>query len=210
MKDMNNRGSRRHHESGHDGADHNDFDARGFEPGDFAPRGPGRRGRHPGFVPGPGFGPGPRRGPRGGRARGDVRTAVLVLLAEQPRHGYDLMRGIDERSNGLWSPSPGSIYPTLQALEDEGLITFETVDGRKTASVTDAGQAWLADHAPEVEAVFAQHEGAAKAIELRKEIHQLRDVVMLAARQGGETADKAAVILASARRELYGLLSGDN
>src|SRR4029079_16731955 len=112
MKDMKKGGRGRHHYA---------FDphAEGFGP----------RGRRPGFGPG-GFGPefGPGRGPRGGRNRGDVRTAVLVLLAEQARHGYDLMRAIEERSGGIWSPSPGSIYPTLQALEDEGLITFATVE----------------------------------------------------------------------------------
>lgn len=196
MKDMKYGGKGRHH---------HDFDSHsaGFGP----------RGRRPGFGPGgfgPGFGPGPGRGPRGGRNRGDVRTAVLVLLAEQPRHGYDLMRAIEERSGGAWSPSPGSIYPTLQALEDEGLITFETVDGRKTASVTDAGTRWLEDHGPEADGVFKQPEGAAKQVALRHEVHQLRDAVMLAARQGGDTADEAVKILAQARRDLYALLAGDN
>jgi DNA-binding PadR family transcriptional regulator len=192
MKDMKHGGKRRHHNFGPH--------AEAF-------------GRHPGF--GPGFGPGgfdPEfrggRGPRGGRNRGDVRTAVLVLLAEQPRHGYDLMRAIEERSGGIWSPSPGSIYPTLQALEDEGLITFDTVEGRKTASMTDAGRQWLAEHAPEADGVFKQPEGAAKAIALRHEMHQLRDVIMLAARQGGDTADEAAKILAQTRKDLYAVLAG--
>ena len=192
MKDMKKGGRGRHHHA---------FDphAEGFGP----------RGRRPGFGPG-GFGPefGPGRGPRGGRNRGDVRTAVLVLLAEQPRHGYDLMRAIEERSGGIWSPSPGSIYPTLQALEDEGLITFATVEGRKTASITDAGHEWLAEHGPEVDGVFKQPEGAAKAIALRQEIHQLRDVVMLVTRQGGDTADEAVKILAQTRKDLYALLAG--
>lgn len=194
MKDMKYGGKGRHH---------HDFDTRHE---DLRPRG-----RRPGFGPGgfgPEFGPGPGRGPRGGRNRGDVRTAVLVLLAEQPRHGYDLMRAIEERSGGAWSPSPGSIYPTLQALEDEGLITFEAVEGRKTASVTDAGREWLAEHGPEADGVFKQPEGAAKAIALRHEVHQLRDVVMLAARQGGDTADEAVKILAQARKDLYALLAG--
>jgi len=192
MKDMKKGGRSRHHHA---------FDphAEGFGP----------RGRRPGFGPG-GFGPefGPGRGPRGGRNRGDVRTAVLVLLAEQPRHGYDLMRAIEERSGGIWSPSPGSIYPTLQALEDEGLITFATVEGRKTASITDAGEEWLTEHGPEVDGVFKQPEGAAKAIALRHEIHQLRDVVMLVTRQGGDTADEAVKILAQTRKDLYALLAG--
>jgi DNA-binding PadR family transcriptional regulator len=139
-----------------------------------------------------------------------VRAAILVLLAEQPRHGYDLMRAIEERSSGMWSPSPGSIYPTLQSLEDEGLVTFETVEGRKTASVTDAGRDWLREHSVEADAVFAEQEGATKAIALRHEMHQLRDAVMLAARNGDETAEAAAAILARARKDLYALLAGDN
>ena len=196
MKDMNIRGKRRHHNFDH----HN---------GDQHSEAFGPRGHHPGFGPdfAAGFGPGPRRGPRGGRPRGDVRSAVLVLLAEQPRHGYDLMRAIEERSGGMWSPSPGSIYPTLQALEDEGLVTFENVDGRKTASVTDAGLEWLADHTAETASVFAQQEGAGKAMALRHELHQLRDVIMLVARQGGDTSDKAAAILAETRKDLYQVLA---
>src|SRR5690349_11374036 len=63
--------------------------------------------------------------PRGGRRarRGDVRTAILALLNEKPAHGYDLIRELEERSNGMWQPSPGSMYPTLQMLEDQGLLT---------------------------------------------------------------------------------------
>jgi DNA-binding PadR family transcriptional regulator len=180
---------------------------------DFGDHGHGPRGRRGGFGPpfgppfGPGFGPGPRKGPRGGRARGDVRVAILVLLAEQPRHGYDLMRAIEERSGGMWSPSPGSIYPTLQSLEDEGFVTFETVDGRKTASVTEAGREWLEAHNAEAQAVFAEQEDASKSMALRHEMHQLRDAIMLAARQGDDTAEAAAAILAKARKDLYALLS---
>ena len=201
MKDMKNSGKRRHHDFDQHHAGHHAFDQHAEL---FGPRD-----RHAGFGPDfeAGFGPGPRRGPRGGRPRGDVRGAVLVLLAEQPRHGYDLMRAIEERSGGTWSPSPGSIYPTLQALEDEGLVTFETVDGRKTASVTDVGREWLADHTAETAAVFAQQEGAGKAVALRHEMHQLRDVIMLVGRQGGDTSDKAAAILAQARKDLYALLA---
>ena len=124
------------------------------------PRGRGGQGAGRGFGPGvrPGFGPGLRpaalvasapagrgergRGRRGGRGgRGDVRAAILTLLAEQPMHGYQLIQQITERSGGVWTPSPGSVYPALSQLEDEGLVTFERVDGRKTASLTDAGRA---------------------------------------------------------------------
>ncbi|NED64733.1 helix-turn-helix transcriptional regulator, partial [Streptomyces sp. SID10244] len=90
--------------------------------GPFGPGGPGGGG--PGF--GPGFGHGPwggrgRGGPRGRARRGDVRASILALLKERPMHGYEMIQEIAERSGGAWKPSPGSVYPTLQLLEDEGL-----------------------------------------------------------------------------------------
>ena len=192
MKDMKKGGRGRHHHA---------FDphAEGFGP----------RGRRPGFGPG-GFGPefGPGRGPRGGRNRGDVRTAVLVLLAEQPRHGYDLMRAIEERSGGGWAPSPGSIYPTLQALEDEGLVTFETVDGRKTASLTEAGKTWVEEHSDHVEAVFMHAGRAVEMLALRSEVHGIHEAAMLIARRHNTAlAESAAAIVAGARKDLYRLLA---
>src|SRR5690606_14867683 len=72
-------------------------------------------------------------------ARGDVRAAVIALLAEQPMHGYQIIAEIGERSGGAWKPSAGSVYPTLQLLADEGLISAEEQNGRKTYSLTDAG-----------------------------------------------------------------------
>src|SRR5215207_10320767 len=90
--------------------------------------GPGR-GRHRGGPRGgfPGFGP-----PRGPRARrGDVRAALLLLLAEEPRNGYQLMQEIERRSDGVWRPSPGSVYPALQQLEDEGLVHAVEFEGKR-------------------------------------------------------------------------------
>src|SRR5271155_2914844 len=107
------------------------------------PRGGGFGGPFGGFGPGAGFGPGPR-GPRGrGRKarRGDIRTAALLLLAEEPRNGYQIKQEVEERSGGVWSPSPGSVYPALAQLEDEGLIRSEETDGRKLFALTDAGKA---------------------------------------------------------------------
>ena len=96
---------------------------------------------------GPGFGgPGRPRGRRRGGRGGDVRAAALLLLDEQPKHGYQLIQEIGERSNGAWKPSPGSIYPVLQQLEDEGFISFERVDGRKTATLTDEGTAYVEEN----------------------------------------------------------------
>jgi hypothetical protein len=101
----------------------------------FGPRG--------GF--GPGFGPGGPRGRRGhghGRGRrGDVRAAILVLLVDRPMHGYEMIQEIAERSNGTWKPSPGSVYPTLQLLVDEGLIAQVETDGKKKAfELTEDGR----------------------------------------------------------------------
>src|SRR5213079_3522103 len=91
---------------------------------------------------GPPFGP---RGFGGGRRRrmrrGDVRAAVLVLLAEEPRNGYGLMQEIERRSDGVWRPSPGSVYPALQQLEDEGLVRSTESDGRRVFELTEAGRA---------------------------------------------------------------------
>src|SRR6516164_6041252 len=89
-----------------------------------------RRGRARGF--GPGFGPGSPgsffgHGPRANR--GDIRAAILALLAERPMHGYQIIQEITDRSGGVWAPSPGSVYPTLQHLEDEGLVTADTTEG---------------------------------------------------------------------------------
>src|SRR3954465_6285488 len=105
----------------------------------------GHRHHHPGRHGGAGA-EGPR-GPRGrrmggrGRApRGDVRSAVLLLLAEEPMHGYQLMQAIADRSGGRWTPSPGAIYPTISQLEDEGLVTVTAESGRKLVTLTETGR----------------------------------------------------------------------
>ena len=86
--------------------------------------------------------------PSGGSrmAKGDVRTAVLSLLAEKPMHGYQIINEIADRSGGSWKPSAGSVYPTLQLLADEGLIEADEQNGRKTYSLTEAGRAVAAEH----------------------------------------------------------------
>jgi DNA-binding PadR family transcriptional regulator len=122
----------------------------GDETGDWG----GRRGRWSFGPPGPAWlgdapfawagGPGgPHRGRRGrGRMRrGAIREAVLRVLADEPRHGYDVMNELAERSGGIWRPSPGSVYPTLQQLEDEGLVRATDVDGKRVFQLTDAGRA---------------------------------------------------------------------
>ena len=102
-------------------------------------RGRGRDGFGPGFGRGGGFGPGHGRGGR--TRRGDVRAAILALLAEEPMHGYQIITELTERSGGVWRPSPGSVYPTLSALEDQGLVTADTSEGRRVFQLTPEGRA---------------------------------------------------------------------
>jgi DNA-binding PadR family transcriptional regulator len=174
-------------------------------PGGFGGRRARRYMRHehgfPGFL---------GRGPRAGR--GDVRAAILALLAEQPMHGYQVMRELGERSGGVWRPSPGSIYPTLQQLEDEELVRPETGDaGRRVFALTDAGreaQAAAAGGPAPWEEVGV--EGDVTALELRDLVGQ----VVAAARQvlhAGETAQiaQAKDVLRDARRKLYRILADD-
>jgi DNA-binding PadR family transcriptional regulator len=191
---------------GSHGRRHHPHGGRGFAPGE----GPGPFG--PGFG-GPG-GPGPRRhaGPHGGRGRGragrgDVRAAVLALLAEEPMHGYQLMQAIAERSGGRWTPSPGAIYPTLSQLEDEGLVTVTAESGRKLATLTDAGREHLAARGGAADP-FAGFGGAAAGADVRGTLEQLHGAVRQLARTGTEAQLTAAVgILAEARRALYLLLA---
>ncbi len=119
---------------------HHDPRGRGFGPG--MPAGFDFAAGFPGF---PGFG-----GPRGRRAgKGDIRTAILSLLAEGPSNGYGLIKAVAEKTDGAWRPSPGSVYPTLQQLVDEGLIVAGG-DGRGTEfQLTDAGRAYVEEHADE-------------------------------------------------------------
>jgi DNA-binding PadR family transcriptional regulator len=88
---------------------------------------------------------GPPRGRRPKARRGDVRAAALLLLAEEPRNGYGIMQALEERSEGMWRPSPGSVYPALQQLEDEGLVRSAETDGRRLHHLTDAGRAYVAE-----------------------------------------------------------------
>lgn len=145
-------GARQHHGAGFPGRDRGDHDhggRGGFGPGFGRGFGPGFGG--PGFG-GPGFG-GPGFG-RERRRRGDVRLAILGLLAEGPQNGYAVIKTIVERTGGAWKPSPGSVYPTLQQLVDEDLVV-STGDGRKTLfELTDAGKAEAEAKADEIAAAF--------------------------------------------------------
>jgi DNA-binding PadR family transcriptional regulator len=150
-----------------------------------------------------------RVGPRMGR--GDVRAAVLALLAEQPMHGYQIIHEIEERSGGAWKPSAGSVYPTLQLLSDEGLISAEEAGGRKTYSLTEAGRAEAEDVAGKAapwEAPGMRDSGRMTA--LPKAGLELAQVVAQVARTGTPQQVQLAVdALDDARRKLYGILAQD-
>ena len=166
-----------------------------------------RHGPHPGGGEGIGrFGPG-----RGRRSRrGDVRAAVLLLLEEQPRNGYQLIQELDERSHGAWRPSPGSIYPVLSQLEDEGLVIAAPSETGRTFALTDLGRTTLdADR----ESFGRPWETAAAAVgEPHFDVMRSTRQVMFAARQimeaGSEAqVQKAAEILKETRRRLYSVLA---
>jgi DNA-binding PadR family transcriptional regulator len=181
------------------------------------PFGPGWRGDPGmGFDPRMGFGPwfGETRGRRGPRVkRGDVRAAALALLAEEPRNGYQIIQEISERSGGVWQPSPGSVYPALQQLEDEGLIEAQTADGgRRRFVLTTEGSEYVAAHQQEVQApweVVARSVGS-DAIELRKLFGQVVMAAVQVVRVGTDAQiAQAHHILTDARRKLYQILAAE-
>lgn len=192
---------------------------RGFGwPGPGGPGGPGGWGG-PGGPPG-GFGggrgwwPGPPPPPRGPKAgRGDVRAAILALLREGPRNGYQIMSEVEERSGGAWRPSPGAVYPALQQLADEGLIEAEEAGGRRTFSLTEAGRrhieedpdaarpAWEAmaqDEPGEMPGLFAQAARLGGSI------------VQLAHAGTPEQIRAAEQLLERTRRQMYQILASDD
>ena len=152
----------------------------------------------------------PGRGRHRGRGarRGDVRAAVLALLTERPMHGYEIIQQIEERSGGVWRPSPGSIYPSLQLLADEGLVTGDESGGRRLFTLTDAGREEAARH--EGGSPFDQErdETFEVAHRFREEMGQLAMAVWQVA-QAGTEAQRTEIldVLADARRRAYQLLA---
>ncbi|MFZ0043311.1 MAG: PadR family transcriptional regulator, partial [Solirubrobacteraceae bacterium] len=158
------------------------------------------------------FGPGPRRRRGRGRARrGDVRLAILRLLAEEPANGYQLMQTIEERSGGTWRPSPGSVYPTLAQLEDEGLVRSTEGDGGRHFEITDAGREHLQTRVDEPapwkpadeETETALYEIGPLVIGIGKAAWQV------ASAGNEEQRARASQLLAETRRALYGILAED-
>jgi DNA-binding PadR family transcriptional regulator len=148
-------------------------------------------------------------GPRMGR--GDVRAAVLALLAEKPMHGYQMIQEIEERSDGAWKPSPGSVYPTLQLLADEGIIAAKESNGRKTYSLTDEGRkaAEAADQPAPWETPSAK-DGLKGAALLPKAGVDLAQAVAQVGRTGTpEQVKQAVAVLNEARKKIYSILAED-
>jgi len=143
--------------------------------------------------------------------RGDVRTAVLALLAEKPMHGYQIIQQIEERSGGSWKPSPGSVYPTLQLLADEGLIQAEESNGRKTYSLTSEGRE-VADAAAGKSAPWegSGTKDSNRGSALPKAGIDLAQAVAQVGRSGNpEQVKEAVAVLDDARRKLFSILAQD-
>ena len=131
-----------------------------------------------------------------------------MLLTEEPMHGYQLMQAIADRSGGRWTPSPGAIYPTINQLEDEGLVTVTAEAGRKLVTLTDAGREYVEGRRETSIDPFAGFEGAAPGTDLRALLEQLHGAVRQVGRTGTDAQRAAAgAILGDARRALYLLLA---
>ncbi|WP_159942231.1 MULTISPECIES: PadR family transcriptional regulator [unclassified Nocardiopsis] len=205
------------------------FPGRGAERAGFGPHDPRVPPAVPpwaggGFGPGHpfgGFGPGPGGGRGGGRRgggqrarRGDVRTGILLLLAEEPRSGYEIIREGRERSGGMWRPSPGSVYPMLQQLEDEGLVTQEPGEGRRRPyRLTEEGVAHLEERGADLTPPWeAGAEAYADSRSRYEEVGALAYQVGAAAAQvaqagSADQLERAKRLLAETRRGLYLILA---
>ena len=140
--------------------------------------------------------------------RGDVRTAILALLAEEPMHGYQIIGQLGERSGGMWRPSAGSVYPTLQQLEDEGLVKGEETEGRTVYSLTERGKT-AAEQAGKGPRPWDMP-GSADATNLFGLFQPLGIAVAQVSQVGSpEAIEQARSILIEARRALYRLLAED-
>ncbi len=158
-----------------------------------------------------GFAFGPRawgfrgRGPRGPRRQwfgaGDMKYVILKLLRDKPRHGYEVMKELEERMHGCYSPSPGTVYPTLQWLEDEGLVVAKDVEGKKVYEITDTGRAFLDEHKDTVEDIFdrvretVERTVGGSMVEVNRALGQLVKTVY---RTGWKASDEARKRVAEA------------
>ena len=158
------------------------------------------------------WGGGAWRGAHRRMRRGDIRTALLVALGDGPGHGYELISRLEEKSGGAWRPSPGSVYPTLQLFEDEGLVKAEERDGKRVYALTDAGRAEAAERVEQNGATpwAVDPEGDTPHRTLRKAAVQLLSAAKQVALTGDAgQVDRAVAALRTASKELYQILSED-
>lgn len=154
------------------------------------------------------FGPWGHHGPRGGRGRANVRGAVLALLAERPMHGYEMITELEARTGGMWRPSPGSVYPTLQLLEDEGLIVSTESEGRKRFTLTEAGRTAAEQAGP----APWERLGDEDLVRNLGEVREAGLGAMAALRQimttgTDEQRRRAVEVIIEARKKLYAILA---
>jgi len=153
-------------------------------------------------------------GPWEGRRanRGDVRAAILALLNEEPMHGYQMIQELSKRSDGAWNPSPGSIYPALQMLQDEGLVSAAETDGKRVFTLTASGREAAASRGDEPLPWDAAARGERGGFaELRQLVMQVANAVHQVAGAGNEAQlAKAVALLTNTRRELYRILAEDD
>jgi DNA-binding PadR family transcriptional regulator len=173
--------------------------------------GPGGHGHRPHDHRGRGRGaPGGRGRGRGRVQRGDVRTAILLVLADEAMHGYQIMQAISDRTGGAWRASPGAVYPTIAQLEDEGLVTTREEGGRRSVTLTSEGRTYVEERSARLGDPFAEFADRPTGPDLREPLHELQ----AAARQilsSGSAAqvEAASQVLARARRSLYLILAGE-
>jgi DNA-binding PadR family transcriptional regulator len=144
--------------------------------------------------------------------RGDIRTAVLAALTEGPGHGYDVIQNLEDKSGGAWRPSPGSIYPTLQLLEDEGLVRSSERDGKRVFEITESGRAEAAERIEQ--AGGTPWELAGKGPKRNRELRDSLGQLALAFKQitmvgTPEQVDRGLAILNDARKQMYQILAGE-
>ncbi len=177
--------------------------------------GPGRRGGPPPWISEL-LGMSGQRPPQRPRARkGDVRAAILDVLAVEPLNGYQVIQQIAERSGGQWKPSPGSVYPTVAQLEDEGLVVADDHRGR-TLRLTPEGETYVAEHPEELAAVWADFDETGAGgdgpdlSQLKSEVGQLMSATWQIVTQGTDRQRREAMtVLVDTRRKLYGLLADE-
>ena len=161
----------------------------------------------------PGFGHGPRRGRM--FEKGDLKYVILDLLKDEPSHGYEVIRKLEEKSRGFYSPSPGSVYPTLQLLEDMGYVGATQRDGKKVYAITDEGRKFLDENRRSVEGIWGKVGGSWDP-EAAAELHEIRHDLMDLGKLFGQTMHEGRVdreklarirtVISAAAREIEDIL----